>query len=91
MTLFVGGGAYLAMFAMLISSNDAAIRKLGADNWHRLHKFGVHYLAAVFAITYLSHLLGDLGKPPILIVLAFAAIVLRMGVSLKARWEKKHD
>lgn len=84
-TLFVGGGAYLAMFVMLISSNDAAIRQLGADNWRRLHKFGAHYLAAVFAITYLSHFLGDLGKPPILIVLAFAAIVLRIYVDLIAQ------
>jgi len=86
-TLGVGGGAYLAMFLMLISSNDAAIRKLGADNWHRLHKLGAHYLAVVFAITYLSHFLSGLSKPTFLIVLAFAAIVLRVYVDLIARQE----
>ena len=31
-TIIVGGGAYVVMFAMLASSNDAAIRRLGAVN-----------------------------------------------------------
>ena len=86
-TIIVGGGAYLAMFLMLATSNDNAVRRLGTVNWRRLHKFGAHYLAVVFAITYLSQLLGGLGKTPILPILAVAAIVLRMIISVKTRWE----
>ena len=76
-TLIVGGGAYLAMFAMAATSNDAAIRALGRVNWRRLHKFGAHYLALVFAITYTSSLAGPLSKPVYLISLIWAAILLR--------------
>ena len=84
-TLIVGGGAYLAMFAMLATSNDAAIRRLGKTAWRRLHKFGAHYLAFVFAFTYTSSLAAEYSKPAYLIVLIWAAIVLRMFVSIASR------
>ena len=86
-TVIVGGGAYLAMFLMLATSNDAALRRLGKTNWRWLHKFGAHYLAVVFAFTYLSQFLGGLNKPPILLILAIAAIVVRIFITLKSRWE----
>lgn len=88
-TIIVGGGAYLAMFFMLASSNDAAIRRMGKANWRALHKFGAHYLAFVFVYTYTAGYLAGFGAPLILILLGWAAIVLRIGVSLKARWERK--
>ena len=78
-TVIVGGGAYLAMFAMLATSNDAAIRRMGQTNWRRLHKFGAHYLAFVFVFTYTSSLAGADPKPLILIGLIWAAILLRFG------------
>ena len=86
-TVIVGGGAYLAMFAMLATSNDAAIRRMGQTNWRRLHKFGAHYLAFVFVFTYTSSLAGADPKPLILIGLIWAAILLRFGqmMSNKAR------
>lgn len=88
-TIIVGGGAYVTMFFMLASSNDAAIRRMGQANWRRLHKFGAHYLAFVFVYTYTAGYLAGFGAPLILILLGWAAIVLRIGVSLKARWERK--
>ena len=86
-TVIVGGGAYLAMFAMLATSNDAVIRRMGQTNWRRLHKFGAHYLAFVFVFTYTSSLAGADPKPLILIGLIWAAILLRFGqmMSNKAR------
>jgi DMSO/TMAO reductase YedYZ heme-binding membrane subunit len=88
-TIIVGGGAYVAMFIMLASSNDAAIRRMGHVNWRRLHKFSAHYLAFVFVYTYTAGYLAGFGAPLVLILLGWAAIVLRIGVSLKARGEKK--
>lgn len=79
-TLLVGGGAYVAMFAMLATSNDGAIRRLGAQNWRRLHKFGVHYLAFVFAVTYSGGIGTPDAKPMALIILIGGAIVLRLYV-----------
>jgi methionine sulfoxide reductase heme-binding subunit len=86
-TIIVGGGAYIAMFLMLASSNDAAVRRLGKIKWRRLHKFGAHYLAFVFAFTYTNGYFAGYGKPIILIILIWAAIVLRIFVSAKARQE----
>ncbi len=84
-TIIVGGGAYLAMFFMLATSNDAALRRIGQTNWRRLHKFGAHYLAFVFAFTYTNGYFAGYGKPLFLIFLIWAAIVLRIFVTLKTR------
>lgn len=86
-TVIVGGGAYVAMYFMLATSNDAALRRMGKINWRRLHKFGVHYLAFVFVYTYTSGYLAGYGKPLILIILIWAAIVLRLIVTVKTRRE----
>lgn len=82
-TVIVGGGAYLAMFAMAATSNDAAIRRMGPTNWRRLHKFGAHYLALVFAITYTSSLAEPSPKPLYLIGLIWAAVLLRFLLMMK--------
>lgn len=75
-TTIVGGGAYLTMFAMAATSNDAAVRRLGR-NWKRLHTFGIHYLWFVFAFSYFGRTMsGDLSYAPLL-VLALAALGLR--------------
>ena len=51
-TLEVGGGALLATALMAATSNDAAVRALGATRWRRLHTVGVWWLWLVFTITY---------------------------------------
>lgn len=84
-TIIVGGGAYVAMFFMLATSNDGALRRMGTTNWRRLHKFGAHYLAFVFAFTYTSGYFAGFGKPLFLIFLIWAAIVLRIFVTIKTR------
>lgn len=85
LTIIVGGGAYVAMFFMLATSNDGALRRMGKTNWRRLHKFGAHYLAFVFAFTYTSGYFAGYGKPLFLIFLIWAAIILRLFVTIKTR------
>ncbi len=51
-TVIGGGIGYVFLFAMLATSNNAAIRRLGAKKWGRIHKFGIHYIAIIFATTY---------------------------------------
>ena len=50
-TLVVGGGAFVAMFALVATSNDAAVRRLGRS-WRRLHLVGVYWLWFVFTFSY---------------------------------------
>jgi len=57
-TVVVGGGAYLAMYAMALTSNDRSVERLGAKNWKRLHRFGIYYLWLVFFVTYLTRFLA---------------------------------
>ena len=84
-TVIVGGGAYLAMFAMMATSNDSAIRRMGQNNWRRLHKFGAHYLAFVFVFTYTSSFFETYSKPLYLIVLIWGAILIRLYISVFRR------
>lgn len=46
-----GAVAYLAILAMALTSNDAAIKAMGA-NWKRLHRAGIHIIWLVFFLAY---------------------------------------
>lgn len=82
--LLVGGGAYVTMFAMAATSNDAAVRWLGRG-WKRLHTFGIYYLWFVFAVTYLRHVAaGEASYVPQL-ALALAALGLRLTARRRRR------
>jgi DMSO/TMAO reductase YedYZ heme-binding membrane subunit len=51
----VGGGlAYLCVFAMALTSDDRAVRRIGPKRWRQLHLFGMHYLWAIFTLSYLG-------------------------------------
>ncbi|MGE3689936.1 MAG: hypothetical protein AB7F98_01000 [Novosphingobium sp.] len=52
-TIIGGGAAYVLMFAMVLSSNNAVQRGMGRW-WKRLHKTGIWYLWAIFALSYLA-------------------------------------
>jgi len=49
---------YVFLVAMMATSSDAAVARLGAGNWKRLHRTGLWYLWIVFLITYSSRLAG---------------------------------
>ena len=54
----VGGTlAYLWIAAMALTSTDAALARLGAARWRRLHGWGMHYLWAIFTVGYLGRVL----------------------------------
>lgn len=46
-----GGGASLFLFAMALTSSDAAVRRLGV-RWKWLHRIGAWYVWGVFAFDY---------------------------------------
>lgn len=50
-SLIPGGFAYLLIFAMTLTSNNASMRLLG-KNWKRLHMFGIHYIWLIFTLAY---------------------------------------
>ena len=83
-TLLVGGGAYLVMFAMAATSNDAAVRRLGR-NWLRLHKVGIYWIWFVFTVSYAKRTFGDRTEFAPLFGLALAALALRILASRARR------
>lgn len=84
-TLVGGGGAYLLMFAMVATSNDAAVRRLGARSWKRLHALGIHWLWFVFAFSYGGRVAeGRLAFVP-LFGLALGGLGLRIAARLRTR------
>lgn len=53
--LIVGGGAYAMLYAMALTSNDAAARAMGKW-WKVLHRTGIHWLWFVFTISYFGRI-----------------------------------
>jgi methionine sulfoxide reductase heme-binding subunit len=54
-TLLGGGLAYVLMFAMAATSNNASMRTMGKW-WKRLHTTGIHWLWFIFAFSYFGRL-----------------------------------
>lgn len=77
-TMGVGGGAFVVLFAMVATSNDAAVRRLGGRRWQRLHRFGMHYLWFVFAFSYAGRVAAGMWSFVPLVGLAVAALALRI-------------
>jgi DMSO/TMAO reductase YedYZ heme-binding membrane subunit len=53
-TRVVGGLGFAVVAVLAATSNDWSVRTLGGRGWQGLHRVGVHYLWAVFFVTYLS-------------------------------------
>ena len=86
LTTVLGGGlAYALLFAMALTSSDAAQRALGR-NWKRLHTAGIHWLWAVFVFTYGGRVAAGEEMPyaGICIGIAFAALGLRIALSVRS-------
>lgn len=82
--LIGGGGAYLMMFAMVVTSTDAAVRRLGR-NWLRLHKLGVYWIWFIFSFSYLGRVLGGKREFAPLLAAALAALALRIAAARMRR------
>jgi DMSO/TMAO reductase YedYZ heme-binding membrane subunit len=85
-TFFLGGGAFVSMYAMAATSNDAAVRWLGGRNWARLHRFGLHYLWIVLTFTFAGG--ASAGSVPSAI--ATALLVAGLGIRLWARFRRRN-
>lgn len=71
--LFIGGGtAYAFVLAMALTSNDAAVRWLGARRWRLLHTVGGAVVMAVFVKSYFLRVpeVPAVGIPGSLLILA---------------------
>lgn len=82
LALYGGGAGYVLMYAMALTSFNAAQRALGIW-WRRLHSLGIHYLWAVMTVAYAGKAVG--GIEP-LVSIPFTIIALgAMALRIKAR------
>jgi methionine sulfoxide reductase heme-binding subunit len=75
--LVVGGGAFVAMYALVLTSSDVAVRRLGTRRWRRLHVFGVYYLWFIFTFSYVGR--------AVTMPVPFAAFALACALALVVR------
>jgi methionine sulfoxide reductase heme-binding subunit len=85
-TLIGGGGAYVILYLMALTSNEAAMRTLGR-NWKRLHKLGIHWLWFIFTFSYFGRVAEGKEMPyaGIVLAVALAALGLRIAAWTKGR------
>lgn len=83
-TLIGGGGVYVFLLMMTITSTNGWYQKLGAKNWRRLHVIGQYYAWIIFAQSYAGRVAaGDSmeGNNPllagILLALLIGALIFR--------------
>ena len=92
-TLIGGGLGYVLVYAMALTSNDNAVKKLGLKRWKQIHWFGANYIAVIFAFTYVGKLLD--GQPngsdydyltfTLMVGMIFMVFILRIGYFLKSK------
>jgi sulfoxide reductase heme-binding subunit YedZ len=84
-TVIGGGIAYLFIYAMALTSTDAAVHRLGRARWRRLHLVGSWYIWIIFTQSYLPLAMEDPGS------LAPLALVL-LAASLRfSRWRRSRS
>jgi len=83
-TLGGGGLAYAFVLAMEATSNDAAVRRLGARRWRLLHTVGGWWIALVFANSYVGRTVVDPVYAPFAL-LVVGTLGLRIARTLRAR------
>lgn len=80
-TLVFGGLGFAFLFAMALTSSNAAVAALGR-NWRRLHKTGAWYAWFIFALTFIP----QSGWTPLYVVAVAAfvgAALLRLALHLR--------
>ena len=82
--LIIGGGAYVLLYLMAITSNDRAVKLLGLANWRRLHRTGLHYNWFIFFQSFVPRAFMDPFYIPFALVVVGAA-ALRFTVWMRGR------
>lgn len=89
-TLLGGGGAYVMITLMALTSNDWSVSTLGPRLWGWLHWIGIYDIWFVFTFSYFGRVTKDVPQEPraiyiTLFSLALAALALRMATRLARR------
>ena len=84
-TLLFGGGAFVMMWLMAITSNQFGVQLLG-KNWRRLHLVGLHWLWFIMVYTFAGRVSEDPGYL-VYVLIGLAGLALRGCVygSVRAR------
>lgn len=82
-----GGGAYLFILLMLLTSFDRAVVALGPRRWKILHKIGLYWIGAIFVATIVGALVAqpDSNLHIGFATLFLAAIAVRVTAFIKVR------
>lgn len=85
-TLIGGGGAYVLLYAMALTSSDAAQRAMGVW-WKRLHTVGIHWLWFIFTFSYFGRIMDParMAQGLIFFPICVAALGLRIAAWAKAQ------
>lgn len=85
-TVIGGGLAFVLMWGMAATSNDASMRALG-KNWRRLHLLGLHYLWLIFMQSFIGRVFVENADPlyAVLVVIGFVGLILRSWVYWSTR------
>lgn len=75
--LLPGALAYVFLFLMALTSNNASIKRMGAKNWRRLHKVGSWYIWIIFISALPEVLTGKFNRVWIF-ALCITVLVLRI-------------
>ena len=89
-TFLGGGGAYVMIALMALTSNNWSQRTLGPKAWGWLHWFGVYYIWFIFTFSYLGRVTKDVPQEPRIIYitlfgLAVTALLVRIATRIAKR------
>lgn len=76
-SLIGGGGAYIFLIIMLVTSIEKVKKKMSARFWKAIHTLGMYWIASVFFTTYLKRVLTEREYIPLLVIL-MVALFLRI-------------
>lgn len=85
-TLLGGGGAYVLLYLMALTSNNASQRAMGVW-WKRLHTLGIHWLWFVFTFSYFGRIMDPerMTQGLVFFPICVAALGLRIAAWAKSR------
>lgn len=88
-TIIGGGGAYLFIALLALTSNDWSVRTLGPKTWRRLHLTGISYVWLIFMNSYVGRLMSETPPEPKPIFAVTAGLgFLALGLRIAA-WPKR--
>jgi len=90
LTLIGGGGAYVMIALMALTSNDWSVRTLGPKTWGWLHWLGAWDIWFIFTFSYFGRVTKDAPQEPriiyiTLLTLAVSALVIRIATHVAKR------